>query len=312
MLSFPAPVSHRASRRAPALFALSRCKSEAIFLVKASRPGFYLTAMWFYLLPFGAQIPLDNPAFWLGLFYVTFPLGTLIYAGNDIGDARTDRLNPRKDSWLFGARPTDAQIAALPRRIALVQLPFVLLFTWLMGPRAWLWFALLIFASTLYNSPKFGAKDRAGFDVLAQIGYLLVFVLANWLTNSPLSPWPVFAFGALFAMHSHLFGQILDLAPDLAAGRRTTAVTTGARAAKTLAATLLFIEAIIALHIADKPWLSPALFLAGLGFAFDATCLWREKPYPNWMAGLFFLGFNAVLVMEIILSWVWARGWISF
>jgi 4-hydroxybenzoate polyprenyltransferase len=31
-----------------------------------------------------------------------------------------------------------------------------------------------------------------------------------------------FVFGALFAMHSHLFGQIMDVAPDRLAGRRTT------------------------------------------------------------------------------------------
>ncbi len=288
--------------------ALARCLGEAIFLVKASRPGFYLTAMWFYLLPFGAQIPFQLPAFWLGLFYVAFPLGTLIYAGNDIGDTQTDRLNPRKDTWLFGARPTMAQIEALPVCIALVQLPFVLIFTVLMGPRALLWFALLVGITTLYNAPRWGAKDRPGFDVLAQIGYLLVFVLANWLTKSPLSPWFIFTFGALFAMHSHLFGEIIDIVPDAAAKRRTTAVVIGARPTKWVMAALLAIESLIATQIGDKPWIAPALWLGAIVFLVDAQWGWRDKSYPTWLVMLFFLGWNAVLVGEIALSAAWTRG----
>ena len=289
---------------------LARCLAEAIFLIKASRPGFYLTAMWFYLLPFGAQIPLDNPAFWLGLFYVGFPLGTLIYAGNDIGDRETDRLNPRKDTWLFGARPTPSQIAGLPLRIALVQLPFAVVFTLLIGPRALLWFALLVGITALYNAPRWGAKDRPGFDVLAQIGYLLVFVLANWLTQNPLSPWFIFAFGALFAMHSHLFGEVIDIAPDAAARRRTTAVVIGARATKCVMAALLVVESLIATQIGDKPWIAPALFLGALVFLIDAKWGWKNASYPTWLIMLFFVGWNLVLVGEIALSAVWARGWI--
>ncbi|HEX9998431.1 MAG TPA: UbiA family prenyltransferase [Abditibacterium sp.] len=306
MLSIRFPAPHVA---AP-LPVLARCLSEAIFLIKASRPGFYLTAMWFYLLPFGAQIPLDLPAFWLGLFYVGFPLGTLIYAGNDIGDRETDRLNPRKDTWLFGARPTPSQIAMLPRRIALVQLPFVVVFTVLMGPRALLWFALLVAITTFYNAPRWGAKDRPGFDVLAQIGYLLVFVLANWLTGNPLSPWFIFAFGALFAMHSHLFGEVIDIAPDAAVGRRTTAVVIGARATKYVTAALLVIESVIATQIGDKPWLAPALLLGAMAFLVDAKWGWKNASYPTWLVMLFFVGWNLVLLGEIALSAMWARGWI--
>ena len=196
-------------------------RAEVRFLLKASRPGFWLTAAWFYLLPLGSNAPLNSPSFWLGLFYVGFPLSMLIYAGNDVTDTQTDALNPRKDSYLFGARPTLAQIRGLPLRILLVQMPFVALFTFLLGPRALLWFAATLGASLLYNS-RHGAKDRAGFDVLAQVGYLLVFVLSSWLCQVPLSPWPLWVFGALFAMHSHLFGQIMDIEPDALAGRRTT------------------------------------------------------------------------------------------
>jgi len=55
----------------------------------------------------------------------------LIYGWNDVVDLETDRVNPRKDSFLFGARPTPEQIGRLPWRIAVVQIPFVLLLTYL-------------------------------------------------------------------------------------------------------------------------------------------------------------------------------------
>jgi 4-hydroxybenzoate polyprenyltransferase len=228
----------------------------------------------------------------------------LLYAANDINDAHTDRLNPRKDSWLFGARPDAVQIAALPLRITLVQLPFLIGFCALLGPRALGWFGVATLSTFLYNAPKWGAKDRAGFDVLSQAGYLGVFVLSCWLNDLPLAPWPIWVFGALFAGHSHLFGQIMDIAPDAAAKRRTTAVTIGAVRSKWLIVALLLVEVALAARIEDKPWLAPALFLAAIGFALDASVLWREKPYPTLLIFAFFLGWNAVLLGEIGLSWL--------
>src|SRR4030095_6422475 len=98
------------------------------FLIKAARPGFWITSIWFYLLPLGGQNVFGTNEFWLGLIYVTFPLGVFIYGWNDCVDAETDRLNPRKDSYLFGARGTAAQLTWLPWLIALGQLHFLALF----------------------------------------------------------------------------------------------------------------------------------------------------------------------------------------
>src|SRR5947208_14044999 len=40
---------------------------EIVFLVKAARPGFWLTSIWFYLVPVGGRQVLDQAEFWLGL-----------------------------------------------------------------------------------------------------------------------------------------------------------------------------------------------------------------------------------------------------
>ena len=56
------------------------------FILQASRPGLWLTAVWFYLLPCGGHYLIDSPQFWLGVVYVSFPLGLLIYGWNDCVD----------------------------------------------------------------------------------------------------------------------------------------------------------------------------------------------------------------------------------
>ena len=90
---------------------------------------------------------------------------------------------------------------------------FVAVFTVLLGPKALAWFAVLVLATLVYNWPGIGLKARPGLDMAAQLGYLLVFVLSSWLNGVPQLPWFTFAFGALFAMHSHLFGEIMDVEP---------------------------------------------------------------------------------------------------
>src|SRR5205823_2723377 len=101
---------------------------DMLFFLKASRPGFWLTSIWFYLLPLAGHRVFDSSSFWIGVLFVTLPLGLLIYGWNDILDAENDRQNPRKGTFLFGPRGTDEQLRKLPWAIALVNLPFLALF----------------------------------------------------------------------------------------------------------------------------------------------------------------------------------------
>lgn len=277
--------------------------AEIRFLLKVARPGFWLTSVWFYLLPLGGHEVLRTAGFWLGLLYVTFPLGMIIYGWNDVVDFETDLLNPRKDTFLFGARPTTQQSTGLPWRIALVQAPFVVVFTWMIGPRAVLWFAVLVLATALYNWPRIGCKGRPGLDLLNQSAYLLVFVLSSWLNGLPQAPWFTFVFGAMFAMHSHLFGEIMDYEPDRAVGRRTTAVTIGKVPAKSLMVLLLGLEAALVWRCTGDVGLTAFLAGGALFFAADVAFLWRERAYAPWQMRLFFLGWNATALLSI--PWVW-------
>jgi 4-hydroxybenzoate polyprenyltransferase len=274
------------------------------FLIKAARPGFWITSIWFYLLPLGGRNVFASYGFWLGLVYVTFPLGVFIYGWNDCVDAETDRLNPRKDSYLFGARGTAAQLARLPWWIAAAQLPFVVLFTAKIGwARTFAYYGALTFATWLYNNPRGGAKTRPGFDLLNQIAYLLVFALSSWLNGVPQLPWYTFVFGAMFAMHSHLFGEVMDLEPDRAVGRRTTGLALGAVGSKWFLAAMLLIEAGLVLTQARDVLIAGALVAGSFWFVADALWLWRDRPYSPREARLFFLGWNAAAIVTAPIVW---------
>ena len=275
-------------------------------LIKVARPGFWPTQLWFFLLPLGQREMFGRLGFWLGCAYVCFPLGLLLYGWNDLFDAETDRRNERKDSWLFGARLDDADLRRLPLSIAIVQLPFLIVFPWLYGARMLLWFAALAAANAIYNWPRYGWKNWPALDLLNQVGYLLVFVLSSWLCQVPQLSAPALVFSGLFAMQCHLYGQIMDVDADRAAGRRTTAVVIGVLASKLVVVGLLALAALIAWR-----WFRSGvvqLFLAGAGglFLVDAIFGYRARPYPTWLSKAFFVGWN--LVVLATMHFVWSRG----
>jgi 4-hydroxybenzoate polyprenyltransferase len=281
----------------------SRRFSSLSFIIKASRPGLWLTAVWFYLLPLGQRHVFHSAAFWLGLLYVTFPLGLVIYGWNDIADADIDSFNPRKGTFLFGARGSHEQLRRLPMQIALVQAVFASIFVYLDGARILLWLLGLVLFTAIYNLPRYGLKSHPPFDILNQAGYLLVFVLSSWLNHTPQLRWPAMLFGALFAMHSHVFGEIMDIDPDRASGRRTTGTVIGVIPSKVLICALLLLEAGMVWKFFGDFWISGALLLGVLWFLFDALVLWRDRPYSLIQMRVFMLGWNAIALASI--PWVW-------
>jgi 4-hydroxybenzoate polyprenyltransferase len=283
--------------------ALAAAWRDALFLVKASRPGFWSTAAWFYMLTVGQRDVFTSWTFWLGMLYFTFPFGLLLYGWNDIGDTATDRLNPRKGNFLFGPKPADDQLARLPLRIALVQTPFLLVFLYLEGVRTLPWFAALLLANICYNTPPLRFKNRPFLDMLNQTGYLLVFVMGSWLNDVAQLPAATFVFAALFAMHAHLFGQIMDLLPDGQAGRRTTAAVLGIRAAKVLLIVLLALESALLFAIYRRPVLGGVFALGVLWFTLDLAVLWRTRPYSAAESKFFGLALNLAAIASIPVMW---------
>jgi 4-hydroxybenzoate polyprenyltransferase len=275
------------------------CWHTTVAFVKISRPGFWLTALWFYLLPFAQKDMFASIGFWLGATYVCFPLGLLIYGWNDLTDTQTDALNPRKDSWLFGARPDKEMVQRLPWLIMLVQAPFLVAFVAIAGMKMVFWFAMVCLTNATYNWLNF--KQRPFLDILNQAGYVLVFVLASWLCDVPQLNAPAMIFSALFAMISHIFGQLMDVEPDRLAGRRSTAVYIGIRPAKVLLITMMLVESIIAWHF-FAGWYVGVLMLAGATF-FVFDTIFGPDRYPMWFNKAFFIGWNIAVILTMHLIW---------
>ena len=280
--------------------------SELVFLTQVSRPGLWTTTALFYAMPLGNAAFVRSWTFWVGMVFVLIPLGLVLYGVNDIVDAEADVYNPRKGTFLFGSLGGKEQLAALRWEIAVSQLPFCALFFFSIGPKVLLWYAALAAAVSLYNSPRLGWKGRPPFDVLIQASYLLVFVLSSWLNHVPQLPWPTFIFGALFAMHSHVFGEVMDIEPDQGSGRHTTATQIGAVRAKLLIAAILCVETVIVY------WFFHATVIAGfLGagivwFVLDATVLWKARAYTPGQMRAFMWAWNGAAVVGMYWNWLTA------
>jgi 4-hydroxybenzoate polyprenyltransferase len=277
--------------------------SDFQFLLQVPRPGLWSTTALFYLMPLGHADLLHSPRLWLGLLFVLFPLGFLLYGVNDIADAEADLLNPRKGTFLFGSRGTREQLAALKWQIAAVQLPFLITFFFLIGPEILWWYAALLAVVAIYNAPRFGWKGNPPFDVLIQASYLLIFVLSSWLNGVPQPPWQTFLFGALFAMHSHVFGEVMDIEPDARSGRRTTATVIGKVPAKFIIAAFLSVETALIYFYFRDPALTAFLAIGAVWFLLDATVVWKSRPYRPAEMRLFMWGWNLTAFLGMYWNW---------
>ena len=224
-------------------------------------------------------------------------------------DADLDRGNQRKDTFLFGARGTREQLRKLPWTIAIVHIAFAIIFVRLEGWGMLAWYAALIGATALYNLPRFGFKRFPIVDVLNQLAYVLVFWLSSTLNQVPQLPWATYLFGGLFAMHSHLLGEIMDVEIDRQGGRRTTAAVIGIVPAKCLIILLLAFESWLVLHFFNDLVVGSFLILGAAWFLADAFVLFKSRVYPLWLTRCFLMGWNIMAFGSA--WWVWSTGALS-
>src|SRR5262249_48347497 len=142
--------------------------------------------------------------------------------------------------------------------------------------------------------------------VLIQASYLLVFVLSSWLNGVPQLPWQTFVFGAMFAMHSHVFGEVMDIGPDRLSGRHTTATEIGAIPSKLLVAAFLMVETMLIYRYFGDFVIAGFLGLGALWFLADACFVWKHRPYSPLEMRLFMWGWNAAALTGI--AWNWLHG----
>ncbi len=216
-------------------------------VLRISRLGLMVSHIWVYLLPAIHSQPQSDGNFWIGLVYVTVPLGLLIYGWNDFFDWDVDHISTRKlhrtGGAAFGSSLSPSKLASLPRLIVVAQLPFVVY--WAVAGQ-WLlvgWVALMVFGNALYNGP--GVR-MSRVPVLAELTATGIYLLILWLgalIHSPIIPFWIWLFATLSILNFQIMGALVDVHEDAKVGKRTFAVTFGQTASTAIVIASLLIKA---------------------------------------------------------------------
>jgi len=275
--------------------------------LKISRPGLWFPTIWIYLVPFSMQTDFwEKPVFWMGFVFVTFPLNYLVYGLNDYNDYKADAINTRKGNYLFGAKSTKNQLASIPLKIILIILPFIILFTIVSGLKMLLLLLFMIAINIVYNFKPFRIKERPPFEICIQIGYVFTAFFSVVLNDLQTLPWQTVLYLSLFAFQAHIAGEIMDIEPDVKAGKRTTATIIGRKKTKFLMLGLLIIETYILSCWFEDYVLAGFLAIFSIWLSLDIFLFFKEKPYSLPQMKLFGYAMNFSAITSMI--WVLYTG----
>ncbi len=276
------------------------------FHLKTSRPGLWFPTLWLYVVPTSGMDIWGRIEFWVGLFYFTFPFNYLIYSWNDFADIEIDAQNPRKNTYLFGA----VAIKGLQKQVVWVncftQLPFWVFFAYYTGYYMIWWISTLLFLNYIYNNKKLRISGRPPFELFVSLGYLLALTLSIQLNHLPKLPLYTYLYLILFAIQSHLIGEVMDIAPDKAGGRRTTATVLGYRYSKLLLAFIISIEAYLLLSEFTELFLGGFLAVYALYMTVDGLFIFKNRPYPLHLVKFFGICANIAALATMV--WLWITG----
>lgn len=275
--------------------------------LKIARPGLWFPTIWIYLVPFGNQMEFWNSStFWLGLFFVTFPLNYLVYGLNDYNDQRADAVNERKGNYLFGAKASKKELDNLLPKIAFVVLPFIVLFTYLSGYKMFLLLVFMVVVNIIYNFKPFRIKERPPFEILIQVGYVTTAFFATELNNLEVLPWQTLVYLSLFAFQAHIAGEIMDIEPDVNAGKRTTATLLKREKSKFLMLVIVLLESFLVWFWFQDLVLALFLLSFSLWLIFDVFVFFKDRPYT--LLQMKFFGYAMNLSALLSMLWVLFSG----
>lgn len=261
--------------------------------IKISRPGLWFPTIWIYLVPFSLSTNFwEERIFWIGLFFVTFPLNYLVYGLNDCNDIASDSVNNRKGNYLFGAKASSKYLKIVPQKIALVVIPFILYFTFHSGLFMFFLLVFMILVNIAYNFPPLRIKERPPFEILIQVGYVTTVIFSVLLNGLDMIPWQTVLYLCLFAFQAHVAGEIMDIEPDLLSKKKTTATLIGRKNTKYLMIFLLIIEVYILFGWFQDYFLAGFLGVFAIWMVIDVFFVFKESPYSLPQMKLFGLAMN--------------------
>jgi 4-hydroxybenzoate polyprenyltransferase len=226
-------------------------------LIRVSRPRFWIYLLGPYMVALAATSLRPPLEVWLLGLYLTLPANLLIYGVNDLFDAETDRLNPKKRGYERLLQP--GQRRGLVTAILLLNLPFLALVPIL--PHAWPWLLLFVVTGVGYSMPPLRAKARPVLDAAFNVLYVAPGIAAYaTLSGAQPSP-PVLLAALLWCMAMHAYSAVPDIAADRAARLPTVATLLGQKPTLVLCGTAYALAALLV-----YPSVGAFAVLAGLAY----------------------------------------------
>ncbi len=279
---------------------------QLLFYLKVSRPGLWFATIWLYLLPTSQMDLLSSWEFWYGLFYICFPLNFMTYGWNDIVDHEIDKLNPRKDNFWFGAKASYEQLKVLWKPILVFQLLSYPLLIYIGGLPVLLLLVMFLVINGLYNLPGKGLRSAPPLELLCQVGYVLIVPLSVYVNGTADVPTATYLYLFLFAIQSHLMGEVMDIEPDKAAGRVTTATKIGMKKTKLLIIGIVIAELGLLIYVYQEYIFAGMLGLGLIWLLIDLFIIFKQKTYTLNQMKLFAVLSNAMAL--VTMAYVWYSG----
>lgn len=244
-----------------------------LFLI--SRPFFWIQLAgiyWWGFLRGGEQ---TTWATWLGVIFMTFPMGLIICGINDIYDQKSDAQNTRKGS-LDGAVVRSNEVRLLKQIIPILSVVFVAAF--LIGgyyAQALAISGIVVFAYA-YSARPIRLKSRPILDSISNGLWIDLVFYAGYYANQkgislhlPTERYLIIFFLAGFCLHA--FGSLPDYEVDKKAGDKTIGLFLGKRFTAALCG-IAYSACIILSHtLVIKSYFIVAALLSYL------TALWPSK-----------------------------------
>jgi 4-hydroxybenzoate polyprenyltransferase len=245
-------------------------------LLRVSRPRFWMYLLGPFMVALAATSLRPPVEVWLLGLYLTLPANLLIYGVNDLYDAETDRLNPKKRTYEHLLEASERP--GLVRAILALNLPFLVLVPFL--PNAWPWLLVFVVTGVGYSVPPLRAKGRPIVDSAFNLLYVAPGFAAYATLSGQQPPIPVVVAALLWCMAMHAYSAVPDIAADRAAGVPTVATLLGARRTLTGCGAAYAAAALLAF-----PYVGWFALVGGLMYLTMITLSLRtERP-----AGLFLL-----------------------
>ena len=280
-----------------------KLKSELLYLLKLSRPRF-----WLYLggpailgLILGAEnisqlYTFENLILFL---YFLIPANILLYGINDYFDRDIDKDNPKKEDKEEKYRDNTFTDAVIGFSTAL-SIPVTLM---LLPREAFPAMIAFLGLSGAYSAPPLRFKKRPFLDSLSNGLYILPLVVTYTTLTQSFPPLEIIIAGWLWTMAMHTYSAIPDIFPDRKAGIETTATFLGRKKTYIYCTVVWMLSAFFSgfwnvwtgLVISIYPILCVSFYFSDLS---DSEAYWYY-PYINAFIGM---------VLTIAGLWVLING----